>query len=65
MTRCQALDGRSLVLRESQLNGKRQWEVLMVSSQDAAPLERGAAEPKAAKGKAKSSRSVAAKKRSK
>lgn len=65
VTRCQALDGRSLVLRESQLNGKRQWEVLMVSSQDAAPLERGAAEPKAAKGKAKSSRSVAAKKRSK
>ena len=53
------------MLRESQLNGKRQWEVLMVSSQDAAPLERGAAEPKAAKGKAKSSRSVAAKKRSK
>ena len=68
VTRCPALDGRSLVLRETKLNGKRQWEVLMVSSQDAAPLEAkksGAAESKAKKSKTKNSRSVAAKQKPK
>jgi len=69
VARCPALDGRSLVLRETKLNGKRQWEVLMVSSQEASPLEeakkRAAAEPRANKSKDKNSRSVAAKQKPK
>lgn len=43
VTRCRALEGRQLVLRESRVNGKHQWEVLMVSS--AAATAKAAASP--------------------
>lgn len=64
--RCPALAGRSLVVRESNHNGAKQWEVLMVSSKDAAPLgdKRPGLEPKAAKSK-KNNRPTAAKRKAK
>ncbi len=36
VSRCEALEGRALVVRDTTQNGTRRWEVLMVSSQETA-----------------------------
>jgi addiction module HigA family antidote len=56
VARCRALEGRQLVLRETRVNGKHQWEVLMVSSAAAAAKAAespNGQKPPATKGKAK------------
>jgi len=40
VSRCPALNGRALVLRETKLNGTRQWEVLLVNTGNSAKAER-------------------------
>jgi addiction module HigA family antidote len=59
--RCAALDGRSLVVKETHQNGLRRWEVLMVSSPDAPAAKKQNQGTKPEKTKA-ASRPVAKKK---
>lgn len=53
VSRCAALKGRALVVRETASNGQRRWEVLMVTPQEAAQLEAGGNGQKPAPAKAK------------